>query len=112
MAAFQKNAGVREKSLGQSTFIESIDSLLGESLAKTTKKEVQSHYETHAHRKLVGLQYAGTNDGTRRFRCSLNSSIVPGDIARMVERNDEELTVDLISITVNKSSSLMEISEA
>jgi len=61
---------------------------------------------------LVALQVANTTGGKRRYRCRMNNSLRPGDTARFSERGDEEFVVGLVTMTVNKTDSLMEVTEA
>ena len=58
---------------------------------------------------LVGASYKNVNAGLRRFRCSPNTSLRPGDTAQI---NGEEIVVGYITYTVSVKSETMEILEA
>jgi len=61
---------------------------------------------------LIGLQVANSRAGQRRFRCRMNNSLRPGDTAVFTERGDEQYVVGLITVTVNLTQSIMEVTEA
>lgn len=61
---------------------------------------------------LYGLRSASNSNGVRRYRCTMNNDIMPGDIAEFPELDDEQFTVGLLTYTIGVKQSVMEVAEA
>lgn len=67
---------------------------------------------TPKERTMSGLNYRRSGTASRRYRCSIDTHLKPGDTAIFPEFGDETITVGSIVINVSRQGEFMEIEEA